>query len=241
MSAGGAALFGALAAKLRAPFQLAALVWFGVPAVFAALLVAPSVTLPGDDLGLRRFQTPQLGPDVSLGQTFSMPGDGLHAIEVHPVAVGEPVSGFVRFVLYDVTEGRSTRVRGAVVSAGSLVQAPSYRFEFPPIGDSADHGYRLDIMSESAEGVAFWATRGERYAAGSLRINNQDRWADLGFRAHAPAPSIWRLFMTLREERPARAHVAGGALMIIWLLLGLVIRELARSDGRTKSTLTVSW
>ena len=231
---------GSFTAKLGAPSRLAAVAWLGVAAVFVLLMAAPSVTLPGDDIGLRRFQTPQLGPGVLLGQTFSMPGDGLSAVEVFPVAVGEQVSGFVRFVLYDMTEGRPTRVRGAVVAADSLVQTPSYRFEFPPIGDSADHSYQLDIMPELAEGVAFWATKGERYAAGSLRINNQDRWADLGFRAHAPAPSGWRLFMTLREERPARAHVVGGSIMAIWLLLGVVIRELGRTEGRPEPTLTVS-
>ena len=240
MSAGGATLVDSLAAKLRAPSRLTAVAWFGVPVVFAVLLAAPSVTLPADDIGLRRFQTPELGPDVQLGQTFNMPADGLHAIEVFPVAVGDPVSGFVRFVLYDVTEGRAIRLRGTVVSTDSLVQAPLFQFEFPPIGDSADHSYQLDIMSESAAGVAFWATKGERYAAGSLRINNQDRWADLGFRAHAPAPSVWGLFMTLREERPARAHVVSGSLIVMWLLLGFVIRELARPEGHIESTLTVS-
>ena len=131
MRARGAPLVGWLAARLTTPTQLATVVWFGMPVVFAALLATPSVALPGDSLGLRRFQTPELGPGVPLGQTFDMPGDGLYAIEVLPVAVGERVSGSVLFVLNDVTGGPVTRVRGAVVPAESLIQLPSYRFRVP--------------------------------------------------------------------------------------------------------------
>lgn len=228
MNAGGATLVGSLAAKLRAPSRWTAVVWVGVPAVFAVLLAAPGVVLPGDGVGLRRFQTPSLKSGVILGQTFSMPGDGLYAIEVLPVAVGDRVSGSVRFLLYDVTEGHQTRVRVAKVAADSLIQAPSYRFEFPPIEDSADHSYQLDIASASAADVAFWATKGERYAAGSLRINNQDRWADLGFQTHAPAPSIWNLLMQLWDDHPARGGVVVGAFGSIWLLLGFALQGMVR-------------
>jgi hypothetical protein len=210
---------------------LVAVAWLGVPVMFAVLLAAPSVTLPGDDVGLRRFQTPQLDPGVLLGQTFSMPGDGLHAIEVFPVSVRERVSGFVRFVLYDVTEGPSTRVRGAVVATDSLMQAPSFRFEFPPISDSADHSYQLDIAPTSADGVAFWATQGERYAAGNLRINGQDRWADLAFQTYAPTPSIWQLLMTLWDGHPVRGLVVIGAFGSIWLLLGFALQGMARMSA----------
>jgi hypothetical protein len=221
--------------------------WWTVPLVYALLLAAPSVTLPGDDLGIRRFQTPQPTADVPLGQTFTMTGDGLDAIEVFPTAVGKQVSGSVLFVLYDDTDGiRLTHVRSADVRVEDLIKAPSYRFEFPPILDSEGRSYRLGLVPSAiapAEGVAFWATKGERYATGSLRINNRDRWADLGFRAYAPAPSIWRLFMTLWDERPVRAYILSGSLIAVWLLLGLVIRELAGMEdtpGLAASVLTES-
>jgi hypothetical protein len=222
----GAPLVGWLAGRLNTPTQLATAVWFGVPMVFAALLATPSVGLPGDSLGLRRFQTPQLSPGILLGQTFTMPGDGLYAVEVLPVAVGEQVSGSVSFVLYDVTGGGATRVRGAAVTADSVIKLPSYRFEFPPIGDSADHTYRLDIALAEAEGVAFWATQGERYPGGSMRVNSQERWADLGFRAYAPAPSIGQLLMTIRGDHPVRGNIVMGACTAIWLLLGLLVRTM---------------
>lgn len=226
-------------AKLRTPARWAVAAWLGVPVVVVALLAVPSVSLPGDDLGLRRFQTPQLDPGVLIGQTFSMPGDGLSAVEVFPAATGERVSGSVLFLLYDVSEGPPMRVRGGVVTVDQLLQSSSYRFEFPPIGDSADHRYRLNIETARAEGVTFWATKGERYAGGSLRINGHERWADLGFRAHAPAPSIGRLLTTLREAHPVRGSVVIGAIAAIWLLLGLVIRELAGMEDTTGLTESV--
>ena len=232
----GAPLVGWLAGRLNTPTQLATAVWFGVPMVFAALLATPSVGLPGDSLGLRRFQTPQLSPGILLGQTFTMPGDGLYAVEVLPVAVGEQVSGSVSFVLYDVTGGGATRVRGAAVTADSAIKLPSYRFEFPPITDSADHSYLLDIAPAQAEGVAFWATKGERYADGSLRVNSQNRWADLGFRAYAPAPSIGQLLMTIREDHPVRGYIVMGACTAIWILLGLLVRAIAEMSDLRRRT-----
>lgn len=231
MRARGAPLVGWLATRLTTPTLLATVVWVGMPVVLAALLTTPSVALPGDSLGLRRFQTPQLISGVLLGQTFDMPGDGLYAIEVLPVAVGDRVSGSVLFVLNDVTGGPVTRVRGGVVTADSLIQLPSYRFEFPPIGDSADHSYRLDIVPAQAEGVAFWATKGERYADGSLQVNRQERWADLGFRAYAPAPSIGQLLMTIREDHPVRGNIVIGACTAIWFLLGLLVRTMAETSA----------
>ncbi len=236
MTARGSTLISSLGARLRTPTQLAAVAWCGVPLVFAALLATPSVTLPGDNLGLRRFQTPELSPGVLLGQTFDMAGDGLYAIEVFPVATSERGSGSVRFVLYDVTESRLTRVRGAVVTADRLLQSPSYRFEFPPIGNSADHSYRLDIAPVQTEGIAFWATKGERYLGGNLRINNQDRWADMGFRAYAPAPSIGWLLMTLRDTNPVRGYVVIVSFVAVWLLLGLLVRAMAQMSDLRRRT-----
>jgi len=239
VTAGGGTLLGSRRARLSTPEALAAVAWLGVPVVVAVLLAVPSVTLPGDNLGLRRFQTPRLDSGVLIGQTFSVTGDGLYAIEVFPVAVGERASGSVLFVLYDVTEDRSMRVRGRVVTVDELLQSPSYRFEFAPLGDSADHSYLLEIAPGQTEGVAFWATKGERYAGGSLRINNQDRWADLGFQTYAPAPSIGQLFMTLREAHPVRGDIVIGAMTAIWLLLGLLIRVLAGAEDTPRLTASV--
>lgn len=202
--------------------------WWSTPAVYVLLLAAPSVTLPGDDLGLRRFRTPPLGPDLRLGQTFTMTGDGLYAIDVFPVVAGERVSGDVRFELYDVGNDVATPIRTAEVLAADVVGEALYRFEFASIPDSHDRTYRLDLVASLAEGVAFWATKGERYAGGRMHANGRDRWADLSFRTHAPAPSIWARLMALRKTNPVRAYLVVGSLTAIWLLLGAVLRMLDR-------------
>lgn len=205
---------------------LRCLAWWLVPAIYALLLAAPSVSLPGDDLGLRRFQTPPLGQDLRIGQTFRMTGDGLEAIELFPAAVGQAVSGDVLFELYEIRNGEPIPVRAAEARAEDLVRAPSFRFDFAPIPDSRDRTYRMDLVAAAAEGVAFWATRGERYGGGRMHANGRDRWADLAFRAHAPAPSVWGRLMTLRASHPARAYAVMAILVAIWLLLGFAVRLL---------------
>jgi hypothetical protein len=204
--------------------------WWFVPVIYALLLASPSVTLPGDDLGIRAFETPPLGPDIELSQSFRMTADGLHAIEVYPVALGPRVSGEVRFdlyLIYEVGDSRGEiRIRSANVLSEDLMRTPSYRFEFAPIPNSKDSDYRLDFGASSAEGVAFLATKGERYDGGYMSVNNSGRWADLAFRAYAPAPSVWRRLMTLRETNTVRAYLVIAALPAIWLLVGFVIRIL---------------
>lgn len=202
-----------------------------VPVVYTLLLAAPSVTLPGDDLGIRRFQTPAVGPYMRLGQTFTMTADGLRAIEVFPVPVGGRVSGNVRFDLYEVydlgSEHRATLVRSAEIPAEELVKASSYRFEFAPIVDSEDRTYRLDFTASPGESIAFWATKGKRYDRGTMHANGRDRWADLAFQVDAPAPSVWGGLMTLRETNPVRASLVIAAFLALWFLLGLVLRGIA--------------
>jgi hypothetical protein len=200
--------------------------WWLPPLVYAALLAAPSVTLPGDNLGIRRFITPTLTEHMRLGQTFTMTADGLEAIEVRPVLTdGRP--GDVRLELYQRDRnGDATLVRTATKSAavdGNTV----WRFEFMPLLNSRDQEYRFDLIASNDSGVAFRATKGERYFAGSLQANGRDRWADLAFRADAPTPSVWTRLMMLRETNPLRANLVMAAFIGIWLLVGLLVRTLA--------------
>ncbi len=200
--------------------------WWLLPPIFALLLTVPSVDLPGDELGIRRFQTPPLGTSLRLGQTFTMTADGLHAIEVLPVVPAGRVTGDVRFELYEVRDARLIPARIAEVLAEEVLRGPSYRFEFAPIQDSKDRSYRFDLIPSPAEGVAFRATRGERYAGGRMHANGRERWADLAFRTYAPAPSIWGRVMALGRTNPVRAYTAAAALIVTWLLLGFVLRRL---------------
>lgn len=215
----------------------AAAVWCTVPIVYVLLLTAQSVALPGDNLGLRRFQTPQLAPGVRVGQTFTMTADGLYAIEVFPTLAGARPSGYVRFEVYDVTDSsRPVPMRSASLMAEDLIRTPFYRFEFVPIAHSKNRVYRLDVLAWSAAGVAFLATRGERYEGGTLHMNNQGRWADMAFRTYAPfPPSVGRLLMTLRETNPVRGHIVIAAFATLWLLLGFVVARMSRISERTGS------
>jgi hypothetical protein len=199
--------------------------WWLLSAVYAVLLAAPGATLPGDRLGIRVFQTPPLGPSTRFGQTFTMTADGLHAIEIFPLAAGGPVSGRVQFELHELDRGyREVKcVRVGEVPAAEIVRGPSYRFEFAPIIDSNDRAYRFDIVGPEADGVAFWATKGERYGRGAMHVNGRDRWADLGFRVYAPNPSVSGRLLMLRDTNPVRAYLVIGSCVGIWLLLGVVL------------------
>jgi hypothetical protein len=209
--------------------------WALLPVVYALILAAPTIRLPGDDLGIRRFRTPPVAPGLQLSQTFGMTADGLHAVDLVPAAVSGPSSGHVRFELYDVsavgTEFRETRLRDAEVPVGQLRGVSSYRFEFAPISDSRNHTYRVTLSADAASGVAFWATRGERYAGGTLFANDAARWADLAFRTHAPVPSTWDYFARFVDASPVRASVVFTLMTGVWLLVGVVIRRLPMDGG----------
>lgn len=218
---------------MAAPVTLAqyAAAWWLMPIGYGLLFVMPSVMLPGDNLGIRRFRTPPLGPNIRLGQTFVMPTDGLHAIDVSPVGAGTRPAGDVLFELYELHDAGfervATRVRSLEVPAEDLLGGSSYGFDFTPILDSKDRTYRLDLVPSPAQGVAFWATKGERYPGGRMQVNGRERWADLVFRVHAPIPSVWERLMTLHERSPARVYAVVAAFAGLSLLVPLVLHALA--------------
>ena len=200
--------------------------WWMMPLASAVMLASPSATLPADDLGLRRFHTPRVGASLTLGQVFQMPVDGLHAIELMPVAGAGAMEGALRFDLYETyPRSPSIPVRSGIVPAVT-VRPPAYRFEFTPIADSQDRSYRLDIVAPSGQGPAFWATKGVRYGGGAMHANGRERWADLAFRVDAPVPAVWDLLMTLRETNPVRACLVSGALLALWIVVGLALRAI---------------
>lgn len=217
---------------MAAPVTLAqyTAAWCLMPIAYGLLLVMPSIMLPGDNLGVRGFQTPPLGPNLRLGQTFLMTVDGLRAIEIFPVPVGGRLRGDVLFELYEIDAAgygrRVSRVRSQEVAVEELLTGLSYRFEFAPILDSRDRTYRLDLVASPAEGVAFWATKGDRYRGGRMHANSRERWADLAFRVHASTPSIWGRLRALHERSAVRAYVVATALVGLAVLLPVGLRAL---------------
>ena len=210
-----------------------------LPVCGALLLATPTVTLPGDDLGIRGFVTPSLGPNVTLGQTFVMTVEGLRGIEVFPLAVDAEPSGEVRFEIYELfgvgDDYRETLTRSVSVSARDLLRAPSYTLSFAPIASSRDRMYRLDVTGPAAEAIAFWATKGTRYGGGTMEINGLARWADVAFHTDAPVPSVWALLMRLRDTHATRAYAVMVACPVIWLLVGYVTRRLEGLAGESEA------
>ena len=210
--------------------------WLMVGAVLVVALNVPNAWLPSDDLGFRRFHTPEITPSQVLSQTFLMTADGFHAIEVVARPTG-PVSGAVRFELRE-----DDLVYRADVPAADLVDSPSYRLEFPPIPDSEGQEYRLDVSGSEANpptGVALLATKGERYPGGTMLVDDRERWADLAFRTFSPeSRSGWVRLMS----RPAgsfglsRGQFILGGLVVYWLLFGAVLRMMCHMPQGNSGT-----
>ena len=207
-----------------------------------ALLAMPSVRLPSDDVGwLRRFPSPEIVPGIRLSQTFEMTTDGLRAVEVWPIVVGR-VSGEILMELLDVTGNDDRLIRISSVRAADVAGADPYRFEFTPVPDSEDRVYQLDVTASGANpaaGIAVWATKGERYAGGSMLVNGVPRWADMAFKAHAPAPSGLQLLTAgAAGSGLSRGHVVLAAIAASWIALGVFLRSFTRmSDDSTEGAL----
>jgi hypothetical protein len=212
-------------------FSRAWILGWGLIAVATALTLAiRPVTPPSDQLGLRRFRVP-IDMDTAVSQTFTMTADGFHALEFQPAAVGNGVSGRVRF---ELEERGSGVVRSGEMSAADLLSSSSYRLEFAPIDDSKDSVYRLELMSsgnQPATGIAVWATKGWRYAEGAMQINGRERWADLAFRTFAPAGrSTWERLTSMQSPPPGVSprNVILASLSAYLLASGFVLRAFWR-------------
>jgi len=191
------------------------------------MLATPVVRLPSDELGLlRKFPSPEINPDIRLSQTFDMTADGLRAVEFSAVAIGQ-VSGEIRLELHDITGHEDRLIRSADVGAADVVGVEPYRFDFSPVADSKDRVFRLDLTASSAspaEGVAVWATKGERYSGGTMLVNDNPRWADMAFRVYAQVPTGLQLLAARSlGSGSSRGQVVLGALTASWIALGVFL------------------
>ena len=210
-------------------------VWLIVGVAVVVALNVPNAWLPSDDLGLRRFQTPEITQNQVLSQTFTMTADDFYAIEVAARSTG-PVSGDVRFELRE-----DELVYRVDVPAADLVDSSWYRLRFPVIGDSEDQRYRLDVSGPQANpptGVALMATKGERYRGGTMLVDDRERWADLAFRTFAPEGRTgWVRLTSLPAGASglSRGHLILVLLAVYWLLFGTALRlmwHMPQQDSR---------
>ena len=192
-------------------------------ALYAAGAFSPP-PLPGDRLGWRRFQTPELEGRQRIGQRFRMNADGLAAIDVHPVAVGD-VHGRIRLELQTWNGVVGTTIRSAEVPAADVVRAEGYRFEFEPVPDSRGGLYQLVLSSSdpaTRTGVALEATKGERFSEGWLLANGSERWADLAFQVYAvppPPPPAWV------NVRHPLVQLTYAGLALGWVAVAVALRQ----------------
>jgi len=220
------------------PWRWVTFAWLIAGAFSLAVLATPIVRLPSDDVGLlRRFTSPEIVPGIRLSQTFEMTADGLRAVEVWPIVVGQ-VSGDIMMELFDVTENDDRLMRIFRARAADVAAADPYRFEFTPIPDSENRVYQLDVTTSStnrASGIAIWATKGERYAGGSMLVNGVPRWADVAFRADAPVPSGLQLLTAVAVGSGlSRGHVVLAALAASWIALGVFLRAFTRMSDDSR-------
>lgn len=204
---------------------------FGLVALLigVAVLAIPQALLPAQSGWWRSFQTPPVAAVVTFSQTFVMTADGLSAVEFETVRTGVP-GGNVRIELRELTRGSAPVVREAEVPADDLVDSSTYRFAFAPVNESGGRTYRVDVgpsATRPPSGVALSATKGPGYSAGTLLVNDRERWADLVFRVHSrtAASSLDRL-LDLPPAGVSRGYMILGSLIAMWTVLGVALRLL---------------
>lgn len=209
--------------KLVAP-AIGDALWAAVGLALGVALVFPPETV-GDDLGLRRFLTPEITGGVRVAQRFVMDAPDLHAIEISAAAVG-PVSGTVRLALRDARSGDV--YASEEIPAQALVGDSVFVFRFAPQPVSFAREYRLEVTAAAenpSRGVALWATKGDRLADGGLLLNDRPRWASLAFQTRTPARAPI-VAMLGGSGRPGH-WLAFIALAGAWVALRFVLKAVA--------------
>ena len=210
------------------PSRLAWLAWAGLGIVLVYSLTLPIATLPGNGAWLRRFETPEIVPGRVLDQTFTMNRDGLTAIEFALVPVGPPARD-ISLTLLDVTVAGAERVVAAdAIRVHALGDRQSFGFAFDPIAGSRFHTYQLEVSgTDGPSGYALVATKGDRYAGGTMGVNDRARWGDLVFQTFVSPPvgSTWTTLWTRRgESGRASGKLILALLGLNWVAVGFLLR-----------------
>jgi hypothetical protein len=225
--------------RMMAGVPLWARIWMLAGAVMLAAMNRPAASLPADRLGVRRFVIDVDAASV-ISQTFVMTANQFNAIELSARVAATRPSGALRFELWDLRD--EVVVHATDVGAAEVAAVPAYRFEFPPISDSRNRTYRLDIFASPdrpGHGVGLRATKGERYRGGTLLLNDRERWADLAFTTFAAAArSPWRRLLDASAQPGlSTAEIVAGSLAGYWLALGVVLRGLLSKGIRPANVL----
>ena len=230
------------------------LVWWLAPVIALALVLLTSYQA----VTVRRFEaanglTGELLAGKSVGQTFVARYDGLSGVELelgtYLQYTGPAKASLVLHLRESPpgVEGRKTNDESAVglrsterdlatvtVPAGtSLAPNPWYRFSFPPIPESQNHSYYVELESpDGAPGhaltVYWWRPdannpNGDPYADGSAYLNGRPRPGDLAFALHyEPSP----LSAAAQMARAISANLPGQAMLVLFVSVAAVVGAL---------------
>ena len=203
--------------------------WWLVPAICIAILLWTSVGATTE----RHFDhangvAGELMPGYSVGQSFVARYPNLSGVEIEIGTYREvPGPSKASLVLHlRSTRGSSPELATAHIAAGQeLGVNPSYLFSFPPIPDSQDRTFYLEVESpDGKRGEAltlFWFKQipgvgGDSYQPGSALVNRGPYNADLAFGLrYSPSPlAAWA-----QMARAASVNLPLGVMVGLFLVL----------------------
>jgi len=191
-----------------------------------ARIESPPPVLAGRRMDpFRRMQTPEITEGVHLGERFNVYADGLTAIQLWPVRVGEPRGKVRLLIAMGSSSSTAPSFQTTEVPAADFVRAGTFRFQFIPYVHSRNQQFVVDIApsaDEPSSGVALWALKGEGNREDVLTFNGEARFGDLVYQTEiAPPPPI--------PARPLRRAVwfALGMLALAWLMVPRLLREIS--------------
>jgi hypothetical protein len=176
----------------------------------------------------------EIAGDTVVAQTFVVGAGGLHAVTIEARPFGPDTAGAVEFALTDIGRADARRASVArprddasrpvarlVASAREVVAEERFRFEFPPVEDSKDRQYLLEIKALDApagRGIGVWATREQAYEGGILLVDGREQWGDLVFAAHAERATLFRRVEHMLADKPAwiRSRWTLGTLIVLY-------------------------
>jgi len=237
--------------KSPRPAWYMALAWWLVPAICIAILLWTSVGATTE----RHFDhvngvAGELMPGYSVGQSFIARYPNLSGVEIEIGTyrnVPGPSKASLVFHLRS-TRGSSPELATASIAVGQELEVnPSYLFSFPPIPDSQDKTFYLEVESPDGEhGEAltlFWFKQlpgvgSDSYQPGSALVNRGPYNADLAFGLrYSPSPlAAWA-----QIARAASVNLPLGVMigLVLVLLAGgiwaaLRLRRIVHDRGELK-------
>lgn len=183
-----------------------------LPLIGFALVFVDSLNLLGFDGQMLYYRPPaeiqEVKGERTIGQTFVAPLPGLHRIDVMLFDRGHRNTHDVTFRLREGITS-STDILSITFNASEVAGARWYRFDFPPLVDSAGKTYYFYFSSpESTDGnaIAVGGVQLDLYPDGMAYLNTTPANADLAFKTYyaavAPAQKVEQLLERLAENKP---------------------------------------